>query len=360
MTDSEQASFDAWQSGAAAVRSAIVPIAESLPGFAGLHWNHSEAGELVVSIADPSAMPEVAELLEQTGVDPSRYSVRVVDHSFEVLADGAVRAWDTVYAGSYVPVSIAADVVTNSIRVDYVSGDENNALDLAHELEQALGLPVTLAPSVVDEPAACTSRSNCASPMRPGILIRMGPGGLRCTMGFHVEAGTDERFLTSGHCNSSTYFYHDGLNLNHCGGGGSTDCIGARIATLFATNGYDVQVVQIDDAQDSSTVYGWATTVDNWDWPITGDPVSASLGISNVVDPGTVSDNFLTYTTGGVTGLRGGATTGIAISGGDSGSPIMLNISGLRNRAIGIVSTTTGRFTRVGDTLNLWGYQIRN
>lgn len=95
------------------------------------------------------------------------------------------------------------------------------------------------------------------------------------------------------------------------------------------------------------------------DRPIAGEVVCASLGFSDTVDCGWVTDDFLTYTMppeyGGFT-LYGADHDGIAIGGGDSGSPVYRDLVG--DVAIGLVSTASGKFARIYDVLPGSGWLV--
>jgi hypothetical protein len=68
--------------------------------------------------------------------------------------------------------------------------------------------------------------------MKGGIVIRKGStGGDRCTMGFHVVAGSDVQFVTAGHCgySGSNNWYHQSYGY-----------VGSEQATLYGNNGIDI------------------------------------------------------------------------------------------------------------------------
>lgn len=234
-------------------------------------------------------------------------------------------------------------------------------LHLLPDLERTLGVTATSAPTSETIPEACTSRDNCASPMRGGVRVRRGASnGPICTTAFHVQVGSDEQFLSAAHCDqgAADNWYHQGLNQNDCGAGGAVDCVGKRLTTLWANGGYDVMRVQIADDQDSSLIYGWATSLTTDEYGVVGDPICGSLGNTAVVDCGTVADAYAEWNDGTYT-VIGADHNDIATMGGDSGSPIVLNISGYKHVAIGSHATASGKYVRVPDALNIWGISIR-
>lgn len=203
----------------------------------------------------------------------------------------------------------------------------------------------------IEEPgveAACTTRENCSSPMKAGIVIRKGSTtGTRCTMGFNVQVGSDEQFLTSGHCgwDGSNNWYHAGFGL-----------IGAETATQYVNNGREAMRVQMSDAQDSNLVYNLFNPVTSARNPIQGESMCASLGVSNSHSCGIVEVSVTSWFATNCSCTMNGADASIVQIVGDSGSPYFSS----QAVGIGIGSTSDGKFARLGDVLTAWGISIRS
>ena len=192
----------------------------------------------------------------------------------------------------------------------------------------------------LDTAHSCNSRTDCDTPMRAGIRLD------GCTMGFHIQLGSDERFVTSGHCgpNGGTKTY------THSGYG----TVGSTTSDLWNT-GYDAERVQISDSQDSSRLYGWATSsnITGSRYPGPAETICSSFGYSNHTQCGSIASTSTSYTLEGQT-LYGADHDGISRTGGDSGSPLHRT-----NDAIGIHSSSSGKFALMEDVLYIWGAQVR-
>ncbi len=193
--------------------------------------------------------------------------------------------------------------------------------------------------------------------MRAGIRIYQGAnppneqGG--CTMAFHIVDSGDEQFLTAGHCGfgGSNNWFHPGYGAVK---------VGSELGTLYAANGHDAMRVQMSDAQDSNRIYLDTQLVTTSRNPIQGEGVCASLGFDGSFDCGTVVDSVDTWI-GEACGcvINGADSDGITIIPGDSGSPMVNNVSVGNFAAIGIVNLADGHFARMQTVLNLMDVVIR-
>lgn len=215
-------------------------------------------------------------------------------------------------------------------------------------LEERLGTPVTFE-AAIPEPDLCT-RDNCDSPMRAGIRIYKGANysSYSCTMGFHIRVGTDEQFLTSGHCGytGSNNWYHPGYG---------TGFVGHELATLYGPGGKDAMRVQIPDTQASDRVYHPALReVASARLPLLNETICGSLGRTDVVDCGTVFKTWVSWTSSTcLCTVWGGDYKDIASQSGDSGSPMYAVHTSSAVVAIGILANST-KFARVSDALSAW------
>ena len=358
---------------ASATRKAVLPYAESLPTFAGAFYNHQANGELVILLTEASdeVLAEISALaptpqdaapkddgsVEAASVVPYRATrVEVVEHTEEQLraALPQVReAW--VAMGGPEAYAIAVDTPANAVRIDVDPTQFEVAKSLAPRLGETLAVPVFFDVGERPEDAACSSRTNCTSPMRAGTVIRQGSTtGPGCTMGFHTQVGSDERFVTAGHCGytGSNNWFHAGYTGN---GGCGTGCIGSELITQYYNNGRDIMVVQMPDDQDSSYLYAIGTPVTEPRDPTVGQGICAARGFSSVGwKCGVVENAYTSWTSPTCNCTIYGGDSNLARVTGDSGSPIVdadeLHI------AIGIHNTSTGGFAIFNDT----GYQLRS
>lgn len=167
-------------------------------------------------------------------------------------------------------------------------------------------------------------------------------------MGFHIRIGSDEQFVTAGHCG-----YGPRTSSSMTGFG----TIGAEAGTRFEPYGDDVMKVQMADSQASEWICGSTALVCGYRSPIYGEAICTSLGYSKKVDCGTVSDDFKGYHMDGAWGtyyVYGGDAQGLVIIGGDSGSPVYVRV-GSQAIATGVVSTLGHEFGLMHETLPGWG-----
>jgi hypothetical protein len=173
-------------------------------------------------------------------------------------------------------------------------------------------------------------------------------------MGFHIRIGTDEQWLTAGHCGCAYVpvdWHHKGLGL-----------IGNELATMtnLATP-KDMMRVQMNDAQASALVYGTSGEMGQSVLPVVNEAVFASLGISNAVKSGKVTDDWTSWHSEYYNKTMWGGDTNIATIPGDSGSPIYRRWSFGGEwyiTPIGIVDMATGQFGRVVDAQTHWGFTV--
>jgi len=255
--------------------------------------------------------------------------------------------------------AVAVDVRANRLRVKVDAASTGAVEAQLPSLVELLGVPITAevgSPGIEED---CISRDDCHDPFKAGIRIRKGSASSSsiCTMAFHtVMGGDNETFVTAGHCgySGSNDWYHTGKGY-----------VGEELKTQYYSFGRDIMMVNMADSQASMTIYGeGARLVTGSEMPTVGQNVCASLGNSNIVDCGTINDDFLFWgPSGNACGcVIGGADhNGISTAGGDSGSPIYrrFTVSGQpRARAIGVHNRTEGYFAIVDDALYQWGDKL--
>lgn len=340
------------------ITTAVAPVARSLPEFAGIYIESLEDQRAVVLLTAPNATAESSfRELGGTGT----IEVRYVPHSYLELqaAIDALWAASPRVLGVAQPVAIGLNTIANSLDVYVEAADAAAARSSTEAVQDLLGVPVSIIESPPVQEFACTDRDHCTSPMKAGNRVREGGvSGPVCTMAFHIRMGTDEQFLTAGHCtwDGPRTWYHQGLGVP----------VGDRISNGMVAAGIDMARVQMPDAQASASIYGTTSLpyfpVYGMEWPVVGASVSKSAGMSQAVYASTIQDDYLTWTSPTckcvVHGGKMAATPGMA---GDSGSPIYATHSNYKAYAIGTDSGSLGSstiFARVADAANFWGFAL--
>lgn len=338
-----------------AVADAVAPLVEGWPGYAGMYFDQPGGGQFVVLLTLPDAAVEE----EVRRLVPREPGVRFeyVDATFRELAaafDVTRQAW--THVSDVDPTTIELDVKTNRIVVRVAATDLLRAAAAAAAVGDALGVSVLAEGGGTGYETVCTTRDNCTFPMKAGIRIYQDnnpPSDVnQCTMAFHVRSGGDEQFLTAGHCGHfpPTDWWHPGWGL-----------IGIKIATLYANLGKDAMTVQMADAQASDDIYTGSSNITGARNPILNESICASLGKTATVDCGTVAATNIEWT-GDACGctIRGADANGIAIQGGDSGSPMYHPGVGADPpaTATGILNRDDGHFAKLQDVLNSLGLVI--
>lgn len=344
-----------------ALLNQLIPAVQNLPGYVDGYFDHDDDSRLILQF-ERGLEPDnelIASL--SPAVDPAP-AIESVDYSAGDVRDAILRAWESV-PNSLAVQAVSFDTESRSVVLEVLPGQREPAAAEAPELARALGMPVDVIEAAESEDAACTTRENCYSPMKSGTVIRRGSTtGSRCTMGFHVQVGTDEQFVTAGHCGyvGSNAWYHAGYPGADCSG--STGCVGFETATQYGPNGRDIMRVQMNDAQDSNVMWapgGSSSPVGSAVDPMQGMWTCMTRGVSESYwTCGWLTHTSTSWTSDTCGCIVFGAKSGIGATGGDSGSPIVVGVAGSW-RALGILNQTDGKFARVEDALAAWGITIR-
>jgi len=355
LTAEEEAALDlpARMAFANAVSERVLPFARSLPTFGGAYIDQETGGGLVVMLTERDEGIENA--LAGRMPSPS-LGLRIVEVAYTEAslmdALGGVRdAWQRIAPATEL-LGVGLDTIGNRVLVTVAAADLPAARTAAAELETRLGVPIGVDAGEEDRDVDCTSRNNCHDPYKAGINIYKGAvdGVPECTMGFHIRIGTDEQFVTAGHCGytGSNEWYEPVLGR-----------IGIELDTLYAQNGQDIMRVSMFDVQASDDIYAASSDITGSGSPVLNETVCASKGTSNEVDCGTVSVLWMSWTstTAGYT-VWGGDTSGITnIVLGDSGSPLYRSV-GASAVAIGLINTAGGLFARLDMSLDDWAASV--
>jgi hypothetical protein len=341
---------------AVAAHEGVLAYAESLKEYAGAFFDPSDNGNLTILLTsdDPQLRAEI-----ERRAPPGPRIVTVARAS--VPYSELVRVTELIRSLTFesFPQSdihfVGVDIQNNSVRVEV---DETRIAELESLLqqEQRFGeVDVVVVGGGAGIDTACF-RHDCTDPMKAGLKIRREDDtNATCTMGFHVSKDGNEVFLTAGHCGFGAEFdwYHP---ID------ATQPIGNDGATWYVQNGVDVMRVSMPDAQASNLVFGMSNSVTGTFYPAEGETHCASLGVTGgPPDCGTITDAYGSWTSSTCNcGVFGSRASGIAVTIGDSGSPITLGSTAQFATGIQNVLFPNGTigFARVKQAVEHWGLTI--
>jgi hypothetical protein len=334
-----------------------IRLAQSFPNFAGAYFDQRAGGSLTILLTTIAGVDEIARLAPP-GSRPMR--VGLAEHTYADLKEavsGIRDEWAHLYPGVAL-LNVALEVRDNGLRAE-VEASQLDALDQQlTDLEDRLGVPVRLAAGVETVPAACTQptdRHHCTYPIHDGSWVHSSTG-VYCGLGFWVSSPSgDERFVTAGHCSGATAGSQEAWT--HTGYG----ALGLDVPGLnwYYGDNFDVMIVYAPDSQAGNRIYAASPRVVSFGNPVVGSSVCASLSKRDLVDCGTVADDFVSYGMNGFT-FFGGKYSGISIASGDSGSPVYHAFNSASASVLGLVSggayfaLTTGVMQNNGYTVVNW------
>ncbi len=199
-----------------------------------------------------------------------------------------------------------------------------------------------------EEQGPCTSRDNCTGEWEAGQIMRQNPSNARCGLGLQVRRGSDEQFLTAGHCADSpaTSMYHSGYPYD------TTLTIVANLYGVGSPFSVDAARVQMPNHKESDEVYGFAYDVNWFRNAYANELACISRAAGNSISCEYVSHTYTTWFSGGCSCyVAGSRADSYSSTSGDSGSIVMK----FGTTAIGIHNASGGRFARSGDWLTTWG-----
>lgn len=334
------------------------PMAETMDGYAGIY--QAPDGRVVMRFTAITAADR-AKLVDAAG-DTLFEIDEGASATYAHLVDAVDRIWARDVRG--IPEglhTIAVDEIANRLELRFasLSGDAGSA---AGRLSDALGVEVVFARAPRSENTqTCDSsgRSYCFDPMRAGTLVHNNAGN--CTMGFHVQLTTNpalKGFVSAGHCQyGSSVSFH-------------MDVFGFVGAMWTGTNKYtvdlgaDFMVVHLPSAaQASRRIYDTTRIVVLSGNPVTGEAICVSPGKTDElnnsgIDCGTVRNANISWVNDIGLIMRGADADGLAVTYGDSGSPIYRNYGTTGATAVGVLNKIGGEFARLQDVLDLTGFSI--
>lgn len=343
------------------ISKVVAPIARALPSFAGIYLDNTRDGRAVVMLTERDELAE--DLMRALAPSDPGIERVLASHTYEELvtaADSALSLWPTITGHDAVGVSVSTQ--NNGLDVHVLWEDLPAASEAVDEAEGILGVRVHALGSDPLRELTCSDRDHCTNPMKAGNLIRKGNvNGSKCTMGFHVvRGGSNEQFLTAGHCGypGLSQWYHQGYGY-----------VGSSVAnglTISTSPKFDILRVEMPDSQASPVIFGDNVYLafSGWEWPMVGSVVWVSAGSSDRVVHNAVIDDYFTYTNAscGCTakGFKTSQTSGGAP--GDSGSPTYVkDPPSLQAFAVGIGVEGQAGYdiaARVGDAVQQWDLTI--
>lgn len=350
LTASEREYVDTFADFAAAARGKLLPTAERIPTFVDAYFDHRRNGLLILQFTSIDAAQRdslIALAPEGPGVE-----IAVVERTMDQLQSAMLKVWD-LWPGVHLDQleAVSVNPLINGLSLEVSREGAVLAQELIAPFSDALGVDLDIEIEKLLPEATCTSTSNCYSPMKAGIRI-YGPTISEtwiCTMGFHVQVGSDEQFVTAGHCAYSYLpVWEHPLGTDR----------GSRTATQYYSNGRDIQRVQMSDSQDSSVLYASATAVTSALDVYLGEPICASRGWSSSAwGCGVVQDNVTSWIGDKCSCTIIGGDSSVSGQGGDSGSPMV--DGGAKSVGLGILNRASGEFARLDDALDAWGITVR-
>lgn len=339
-----------------AVTERVLPFVQALPTYGGVYFDQIHGGGLVVLLTerDPKIEATITGMMPAPSLGLTFTSANYTEAQLVKAWRGAWEVWRSVVP-NVEPLRVGVDTINNRVVFIVAADDLLTASAMLPVAQQAFDVAVSVEAGEPDFDAACTSRDDCANPMMAGIRIYKGVIDTypECTMGFHVAIGTDESFVTAGHCS-----YNDSREWLHPAVGR----VGSDLYTLLGPEGQDIELVSMYDAQRSDDIYRPGITYGSDDiismtTPSVGMAVVTSLGYTNKNITGTVTSIWTSwYTSAGNFKVWGGDTSFSEIVPGNSGSPIYHLVgSGSQARAIGVLDTRGGLFARLDTSLWRWG-----
>ena len=332
----------------------LLPTLRGLSNYAGAYIDQKANGALVVlTTGDVDGVEtQVASLMPAQ----SRGSrVELAKHTLAELMDaiaGAGAAWSTMFPGVQLQ-AVALDEQGN--RLVLTIAEDAPDLDISR-LRSQLRVPLELSRRPPDSDTVCTTRDNCANPLRAGTWIHrsgLPPVGTLpdCTMGYHIVIGTNEHFTTAGHCGFGGDFDWFNRVLGEIGNDG---------LSLYGDDGQDIMYVSMNDAQRSQYIYACCLDILGYVFPIQGETLCASLGRTNNIRCGVVQSTWVKYKsdTPNPDIFVWGGDLGISAANGDSGSPIYRLNDSNQARAIGLITTEFGEFARLDTSLDNWNANV--
>lgn len=367
VTDEELKALDMWGRAEfeGLAEEGVIPFAQSLPDYAGAYFDQRSGDSLTILLTSMTAADEVLRLAPS-----GKYPIRVetAKYSYAALKEAVLKIRG-IWAGIYPDVellNVAIETRDNRLRAEIDESQMAKVDPSLTELVAMLGIPVHLAPGVKAQAASCYYRDVCWPPIKAATWVQSTYASPveSCALGFWVSNPSgDEQFVTAGHCSGlaapdtldcwyQTTAVHPGTPYG---------LLGCEIAghNWYYGGYYDVMMVQGPDSQATNMIFDEGARIVSWGNPVTGSSVCASLTKHNLVDCGSVLDDFVSYTMNGYT-FFGGKYSGISIIGGDSGSPVYHRNTGTTANILGVVSggayfgLTTGILMNNGYTVVNW------
>jgi hypothetical protein len=345
----------------------VIPLAQRLPGYAGVHQDQRRGGTIVLRFTSLSATAR-SELAATAGTLP----VEITSGSpatFEELHKAASEIWSLWPSVGHGAALYGAGVDEQKSTVVLAVAEDDVLMVESHvaAIESELAVPVDVEPGTRATAQACDTtlpdaRAYCYDPMKAGALVyNAGTSGGFCTMGFHVRvSSTVLGFASAGHCSYGS-FSDNWYMTNYPGSPGNFVGSVQTGTMLYRAGGQDFMVVRLPSSQASRLIWdasGVATSAYN---PVQGSTICMSPGMTDNdlntgEDCGTVYLATRNWTGDYCNCLTWGAdANGISTRVGDSGSPLYGPFEGGYRRALGVHNTAFGGFAKMKDAIEAAG-----
>lgn len=331
----------------------VAPIVRPHPAYAGMWFDQLDGGRGTVALTRGD--PALLRALAAADPDPSgSLTIKLVERTYTELQAAAERAADALaqIAPGLAATGFGVDEVGNGIKV-FVDQGTTVPTTVQAGLASRLGVPVSVVEEPVGADTACTDRDHCTDPMREGIrILRENDNYDDCTLGWIISKGTDELFVTAGHCGYGGDYdwYHKGYGR-----------MGNEGLTLYANGGKDIMRVGFPDAQASTRIYGMSGTMVHGTprLPILNEQIWNSGSKTNAILTGTVTDTWRSWTSETANYTVWGGDTSLTTIKGDSGAPLfsrsLVDDGYWIIKPIGVTTHQNGYFARLSDALSAWG-----
>ncbi len=295
---------------------------EAMPKFKDVKEKHKDKSE---QVQREEHQKEHKKWLVDNLDEATETIVREKQDLFTTFVTENYQEWDPSEDNYFPWTSIGYDYEDNALEVTILPA-EFNKKDLKEYYEiirSVVGneIDVTISPMNAYELVSCNSRTDCDD-LEAGVEIGMNNKNFPCTLGFKATYNGKNGFVTAGHCfdgetgggnsvGNDTYHPENGSHIG--------DLEEEIIVSRPPSTRCDCAFVEASGI--SNETYGISTSATSTGTSPTDKTIKASLGQSNTVTSGVITDNSRTVSSTDYR-LLGVVETDIAVISGDSGSPV--------------------------------------
>jgi len=222
---------------------------ETKSWFAGIWIDQLQGGEVVVETAgvpdiDPSLLQRLLPVSSSIRFQGAQFTLSELQAAQAALGD----ARDSQRPGAADIQSVGVDVRANRLSVGIYPFTDASVAAIKASFPTDM---IEVVPQTPIQTTSCSSRTNCANPLKGGIEV-YSPQGPTCTSGFMGRpiAGSPATtyIVTAGHCISHAIA---GANWNH-----NQAYIGTSYAHWFTSGSHaDVGIIQVSVQQNPANLF---------------------------------------------------------------------------------------------------------